>query len=239
MVEKRIVPFIADEKLIEAVRRVVSRAKSKLDKAEKTLDKNVLDPFSALFESIINGIEPEEWLLQERGRQIQKTIQQAVGDFHQEIIGGIDGWENMGKGHLVDVRNMEKKIVAEVKSKHNTVTGQHLPRIYDELKHALDQAQYKGFTGYFIHMVPKKKEHTKYFTPSDNRKKKNRPQNNNIIEISGWLFYDIATGQKDSLYTLYSALPRVLKEHCSCDPKSFGSQQIVKGIFNRTYKDAV
>jgi len=235
MAEKRIVSFIANEKLLEAVELVVNATKEAISEVEETIDDNVLDPFSALYESVLTGLDYDEWLTKEKSRQIQKTMQNAIGDFHQKIIGGIDGWEDLGKGNLVDVRNMRDKIVAEVKNKHNTVTGQHLVRIYDELVNALAQKEYKGFQGYYVTVIAKDKDTLKYFTPSDNNTHARRPQDEKIKEISGWRFYDIATGQKDSLFTLFSALPDVLENYFKCDTSNFKSQEALKEIFDRSF----
>jgi len=239
MVQKRLVSFIDDKKLLEAVGLVVDATKEALSDADKKIDNNVLDPFSALYDSALNGIAYGEWLEKEKSRQIQKTMQNAIGGFHQKVIGSIDGWEDLGVGNIVDVRNMEKNIVAEVKNKYNTVTGQHLVRIYDELKEALSQQEYKGFQGYYVTIIPKEKDALKYFTPSDNRTSKRRPRNAKIKEISGWLFYDIATGQKNALFTLFSALPEILGVHFGYDASSFISKDTLKEVFNRTYRDAV
>ena len=35
---------------------------------------------------------------------MQKSFANAIGEFHQNIIGHINGWENLGRGQIVDLK---------------------------------------------------------------------------------------------------------------------------------------
>lgn len=50
---------------------------------EVDLYKNTLDCFSAAIDSVVQGISLDQWLVQERERQIQKTKQNAIGALHE------------------------------------------------------------------------------------------------------------------------------------------------------------
>lgn len=229
----RLVSFIDNEKLIAAVKKVVSRtsvAKNKIN-----VDKNVLDAFSCLYESVIDGNDYAAWLKMEEARQIQKTMQNAIGDFHQEIIGGIDGWENLGNGNLVDVRSKQHKIIAEVKNKHNTVTGIHLIKIYDELRDALARPEHDGFTSYYVRMVAKKSDRIWQFTPPDRTTRSRRPGHPRILAISGIVFYEMITGQPDALFQLFQAIPTILEKECGLDVSQFKKLSVLESVFYRTY----
>lgn len=203
--------FIADKDLISAVNKVVSVIEAAEKDADIKLNSNVLDPFSALFHGITHSISCEEWLKQEKARQIQKTMQNAIGDFHQEILGAIPGWKNMGVGGGLDVINKVAKIIAEVKNKFNTTKGNHRPEIYDAIKSKIKSKEYEGFTGYFVEIIPKGKSiYNKPFVPSDNKTKKRRPSNKNIRIIDGVSFYALATGRKQALQELFEVLPQVI-----------------------------
>ena len=140
---------------------------------------------------------------------MQKTLQNAIGTFHQNVIGSIDGWEDLGTGNIVDLRCQSKKILAEVKNKWNTTKGNHKVRVYDDIKKLLGQPKNKGFKGYYVTILSKAKINAP-FTPSDNETGNRRPIDKNIVEVDGATFYDIATGEKDSLKKLYQTLPYVL-----------------------------
>jgi hypothetical protein len=203
--------FISDKDLITAVGKVVGIIKNAEHDADAKFHKNVVDPFSALFHGVTHEITYKEWIEQEKARQTQKTMQNAIGDFHQEILGSIPGWSNLGIGGGLDVINKEQKIIAEVKNKFNTTKGNHQVEIYDAIKSKLKDNRYNGFTGYFVEIIPKnKKSYDKPFTPSDNKTKKRRPTNKKIKVIDGASFYALATGRKRALQELFEVLPEVL-----------------------------
>ena len=73
----------------------------------------------------------------------------------------------------------------------------------------MEQPKNKGFKGYYVAILSKAKINAP-FTPSDNETGNRRPIDKNIVEVDGATFYDIATGEKDSLKKLYQTLPYVL-----------------------------
>jgi hypothetical protein len=206
--------FISDNDLIVAVNKVVGKIEKSEHDADHKLYKNVIDPFSALFHGVTYSISCKEWLIQERVRQSQKTMQNAIGDFHQEILGSIAGWKNLGVGGGLDVINMKAAIIAEIKNKFNTTKGNHKVEVYDAIKMTLEKNVHKHFTGYFVEIIPQgKHKYDKPFTPSDNKTKKRRPTNNKIRVIDGVSFYSLATGRKFALQELFEVLPRVISEN--------------------------
>lgn len=69
---------------------------------------------------------------------------------------------------------------------------------------------YARYTGYYVEIIPKnKKRYDKPFTPSDNIGLK-RQKNDRIRIIDGYSFYEIASGKKDALLSLYQVLPLVV-----------------------------
>ena len=201
--------FISEEKLTEICADIVQKGQSAVVNSHEKLFDNIVDPFSALFDSAISGITLSEWIKREKTRQMQKTLQNAIGTFHQNVIGSIDGWEDLGTGNIIDLRCQSKKILAEVKNKWNTTKGNHKVRVYDDIKKLLEQPKNKGFKGYYVAILSKAKINAP-FTPSDNETSSRRPIDENIVEVDGATFYDIATGEKDSLKKLYQTLPYIL-----------------------------
>lgn len=117
MSKKRLLSYISNEDLYKCVKAVVDPIQEAVKEKEKTLYKNVIDPFSAVFDSIINEMPLTQWIAAEKSRQIQKTLQNKIGIFHQSLIGKIEGWEDLGTGEVVDLRNKDRKIIAEIKNK--------------------------------------------------------------------------------------------------------------------------
>lgn len=201
--------FISEEKLTEICADIVAKGQAAIANSEEKLFDNVIDPFSALFDSAISGISLSEWIDRERTRQVQKTLQNEIGNFHQKVIGSIKGWEDLATGNVVDLKFDSKKIFAEVKNKWNTTKGNHKVRVYDDIKKFLAKPQFKGYTGYYVAILSKAKINAP-FTPPDNETGTRRPMNPKIREVDGATFYEIATGEKDSLKNLYNVLPQIL-----------------------------
>lgn len=203
--------FISDKNLIDAVGKVVKIINAAEHDADIKLYKNVIDPFSALFHGVTHAITYQEWIEQEKARQSQKTMQNAIGNFHQEILGSIPGWTNLGVGKGLDVANEQRKIIAEVKNKFNTTKGNHKTEIYNDIKTKLKNKEYRGFTGYYVEIIPQgKKIYDKPFTPSDNNTNKRLPKSASIRIIDGVSFYYLVTGRKNALQELFEAISHIL-----------------------------
>ncbi|MEI9786326.1 Eco47II family restriction endonuclease [Moellerella wisconsensis] len=205
--------YISDDNLIKEVKYLLDKAVEKRKDAEKSFNKNVIDPFGALFEAS-DFKSHEEWRNSEMARQCQKTIQNHVGTFHQKILGYVDGWEDLGTGGIVDLINREKKIIAESKNKFNTVTGGNLAAMYKSLDDQISpkHSQFKGFTAYFVNIIPKKPiRYNEPFIPSDKGTGTKCPVNPLIRSIDGASFYHIVTGRSNALKELHEALPKVIE----------------------------
>lgn len=224
--------FISDENLIKHIGEVIFEISKAEREANEKLHKNVIDPFSALFDGIAHSIEYENWLNIEKVRQAQKTMQNAIGDFHQNIIGSIYDWENLGINGGLDVICKKKKIIAEIKNKFNTTKGNHKVELYDAIKTMLNDKKYKDYRGFVVHIIPKsKKEYNKLFTPPDAKIKKRRPENENIRVIDGKSFYTLATGRKQALKELFESIPIVIFDNFSKNlPNKLSKKEVSKYI---------
>lgn len=217
--------------------------KSAYDSQDSSADlrRNTLDVFSASLESALKGITFEEWLEQEKKRQIQKTLQNNVGDLHQKILATLDDIEDLGVGKVLDLKSVKKKFIAEIKNKHNTTKGNHKVQIYNDMEKVLKNMPV-GTTGYYVEILPKNgKAYDIPFTPSDNteedKSKKRKTSNELIRQIDGKSFYTKVTGNKNSLRELYLLIPEIvveiIKEEYKIDRKA--SDFIKEDEFNTVY----
>ncbi|MDE9544542.1 Eco47II family restriction endonuclease [Xenorhabdus bovienii] len=178
---------------------------------ELDLYRNTLDCFSAAIDSLVQGINLDDWLRQEKVRQIQKTKQNAIGLIHEKIMGSVEGLENLPVGNLIDIVSEKFKIVAEIKNKHNTTKGNHKAQIYRDLAKAIENKP--GYIGYYVEVLPKgRKVYNEPFTPSDNQEKTRLPTREDIRIIDGKSFYAFITGYDDAIYELYNELPKLISE---------------------------
>lgn len=225
--------YISDEKLEEFAKEVIDRTQRKANKAEGSIYDNVVDPFSSLFDSARQGISVDQWIDQEKARQAQKTLQNAIGRFHQRVIGEMPGWHDASTGGSYDVGNNSKKVIAEIKNKYNTMNSSSAPGVYQKLSSHL-QYSHKGYTAYLIELVPKsKKPYNKPWSPN----LKLMTLREDIRKIDGKSFYELATGDPQSLRKLYEALPTILEKILGSTAKNVTSTRNFIELFNKVYKD--
>lgn len=223
------VSFIKDDDFKKIISEILVIANQAKKKAETKFNRNVIDPFSVLIEIGGFDIDFDTWVTSEKTRQAQKSLSNHVGLLHQKLIGCIAGWSDLGVGKLIDVVNSEKKIIAEIKNKHNTIKGADKIGLYKELDNLVMMKghQYKDFTAYYVEIVPKKADRYNIcFTPSDKSKGTKCSPNEKVRQIDGASFYTLATGVDDALEQIFKALPQVIKD-CKAETKMAGAEKAI------------
>ena len=227
--------WITDDNLIEAVQSILTTAKNAKIKAVSEFGKNVIDPFSAIFEIAGFNLDYDSWKASEEKRQFQKTLQNFIGEFHQIVLGSCEGWIDKGRGHIIDLVNPDKMIIAEIKNKYNTISGGDLGNLYWSLNSAvMDKTSvYKNYTSYHVAIIPAKSErYNKEFVPSDKKQGQKCPPNKFIRTIDGASFYELVTGESKALENLYYVLPDVISEITSIE---LHDRDKLKAIFKMAY----
>lgn len=211
--------FIEDSKFEEIVLNMLDKCSLSLLNSEKNFAKNVIDPFSIIFEINTFDIDITQWTINEKLRQAQKTLSNNIGNFHQKLLGAFEGWESLPNGKIVDIICTDKKIVAEIKNKHNTIKASNQSTLYHSLNDlVMKKGQlYKDYTAYYVEIIPKKPiRYDKPFTPSDASMGAKCSENQLIRVIDGSSFYALATGVEDALEQVFTVLPiaiAALKPH--------------------------
>lgn len=231
--------FISDDDFLLSLHKVLQAGQDKREKSDATFYKNVIDPFGPIFETTINGFSADDWKKSEKGRQLQKTMQNAIGEFHNDILGSVKGWHRLDKGGQIDLTNDSNTVIAEIKNKYNTVSGGKLNTTYEELQKLIrpKASKYHGATAYFVQIILKKPEpFDRCFTPSNKAEGQKMTADENIREIDGKSFYAMVTGINDALDQLHSKLPMTIQELNDFD-HSFDANDIATfaDFFKRTY----
>ena len=226
--------FIQYDDLFEICKSIIDAIQNKKSNIDKTLHTNIIDPFSAVFEASFHKVSLTQWLEMEKARQIQKSFQNQIGDFHQKVLGKVQGWENLKTGKVLDIVNHERKIVAEIKNKFNTTKGNHKPAIYDDIESEISK-NYKEYKGYYVSIIDKKRFDVP-FTPSDNKNKQRRQENANIRHTDGATFYEIATGQKDAIANLYKTIPYILSQIAGNNTSQITNDPLFLDLFQKSFK---
>lgn len=214
---------------VEAEKLVLNILKD-LQAIETDIHKNVIDPFSSLFEAAVNSYTYDSWINAEVIRQKQKTLTNKIGHLHEELLACITGVENLAKGQVVDILCRDKSIIGEVKNKFNTTKGNHKKEIYDDLSKLINE-KYHGFTGYYVEIIPKKPvRYNNQFTPSDNTTKSNREGREDIRIIDGYSFYSLLTGDENALFKIHQFIITIISEK-----RNLESIYKFEELFNRAY----
>jgi hypothetical protein len=229
--------WISDENLHDAVTHLLGKAREAKRNAVTKFGKNVIDPFSALFEMSGFEINYDDWIISETARQAQKTLQNHLGEFHQKILASCKGWENLNTGRVMDLICKEKMIIAEVKNKFFTIKRSNLSDLYKSMEELVmpKSSIYKNYTAYYAVVIPQKpSKYDKEFTPSDNKKGEKCSPNSKIREIDGNSFYSLVTGDVNALENLFNILPLAIAE-CSNGTYKFSDNAKLKAFFDLAY----
>lgn len=209
--------FISDGEFLEAAKKLVNAIGGGRAKAEDDPYRNGIDPFSSLVDAAFQNISPHDWLEQEKVRQAQKSLQNAIGAFHQNVLGSMPGWRDAGYAGSFDVESASKRILAEVKNKYNTMNSTTAKGVCDSLAKHLDNGK-SGFTAYLVQTMPKTPETCDAkFAPGTAKPRKD------IQCIDGRSFYALATGDSDALRKVYEAMPEMLAKILPVEPRTLSS----------------
>lgn len=117
------VSFISDEHLLMCIENLHnSYLKAKNNISKKSFYNNKVDTIKLTFDAKFNNINEEELIQSEVLRQIDKSINNSIGTFHEQILGGIKGFE-IGSLSGFDIKSNDDTLFADIKNKHNTMNS--------------------------------------------------------------------------------------------------------------------
>ncbi len=205
--------WISDEKLLAALQVFADALTRGDEKNAKDSGRNVTDPFAALFTLSFFNLDHEHWLHMEEFRKKDKTLTNALGNFHQQVLGSVDGWQDMGTKAVVDLVNDDRRIIAELKNKYNTVKGSDKINIFNDLHSCIygKVSRFRGYQAYYVTIIPQRPDGIlRPFVPSDNKSGTKPPEDPAIMEIDGKRFYALVTGSETALEDLFNIIPKIL-----------------------------
>ncbi len=204
---RKYLEYMDDGKLLAAIGQLFqSYRKAYAEKTLKELNKNILDPFKFQFDTVfLNGGDPEATLRNEILRQSDKTIANAVGLFHQQLIGSIDGF--METPSLpCDVKKEDDTVFAEIKNKFNTMNVRSAAGVYEELL-SIAKANPQAMC-YLVEIIARKSRDEEWTITVNEAVQRHK----RIHVISADRFYALATGNPDAFAVLVEVLPRAIQE---------------------------
>ena len=192
------VDFISDENFETCVKWVIVGYEGNRDPR-----RNGIDPFKTVFDMYNNDISFDSWKNAEKIRQVDKTVNNKIGEFHQKLLGSVDGWKDLQTGDVADLGNDSQTIFIELKNRWNTVKGSDMIHMWDKMKDIVTN-KYPESTAYWGFINEKKgTSGEEVWTHQGN-------SHPNVKKIWGKDVYKIITGNENSLEKMWTALPKVL-----------------------------
>ena len=204
------VSFVSDEDFLEAVKKVIFAYPNYLIE-ESAIDVlknsgNTIDEFKTIFDVCVNQISFAEWSKSEITRQNDKTINNKIGEFHQELLGKVPGWVDLGVGDEteVDLKKEDNTIFIELKNKYNTMNSSSTKTCREKLENILKH--YPDAIVYWAYIISKDYKSTEevwvYKGQVDNR----------IRKITGDKVYELITGDPHALEKTFVAIPKAIND---------------------------
>jgi len=205
-VENKYVNFISDEHLLNCIATLYkSYVKAKSNVSKKNFYSNKVDTIKLIFDAKFNEINEESLIQTEILRQIDKSINNSIGTFHEQILGGIKGYE-IGNLSGFDIRATDDSLFADIKNKHNTMNSSSSEALFQKLAGYADT--YKKAKCYWVQILAKN-SFLELWSGEINGKEYSHSR---VYKISGDRFYSLLSGQEDALFQLYTALPIAIND---------------------------
>jgi len=201
------VDFVSDEHFLKCVKWVCDAYLDPSLKLDKTwLQRNGVDPFKMVFDIVVRNRNFESLMEQEKSRQYDKKSGGRIGDFHQKLLGGVNGWVDLGVGDesKVDLKKEDNTIFIELKNKHNTVNSDSLNSVRQKLEKITKD--FPKSVAYWAFVIEKNgtSGESEWIYLGDNNPK--------LKKIWGSKLYELITGKQDALEKTWMALPIAIKD---------------------------
>ncbi|MDW7695666.1 Eco47II family restriction endonuclease [Flammeovirgaceae bacterium SG7u.111] len=200
------VDFITDEHLTDCISNLYGayvRAKEGISK--KKFYSNKIDTVKLTFDVKFDNLDEESVIEAEILRQIDKSINNSIGTFHEEILGGINGYE-MGKLSGFDIKATDDTLFADIKNKHNTMNSSAAESLFQKLARYADD--YKKAKCYWVQILAKGSFNENWVGEINGKEY----SHSRVFKISGDQFYALLTGKETAFFELYRALPKAISD---------------------------
>lgn len=191
------VDYVTDEHFEECVKWVINGYTQKRD-----IRQNGVDAFKTIFDITQIKVDFEQWKVVELKRSADKNISNKIGEFHQKLLGGVEGWCDLKIGDVADLSNDSKTIFLELKNKHNTVKGADMIGLWKRLDKITKN--YPKSIAYWAYI------NSKDGSSGEDVWKYQNKSNPKVKKIWGKNIYELITGKKNALTETLYALPKAI-----------------------------
>jgi hypothetical protein len=201
------VNYISDEHLLSCIENLhQSYLKAKNNISKKSFYTNKIDTIKLTFDAKFNNISEDDLIQSEILRQIDKSINNSIGTFHEQILGGIKGFE-LGNLSGFDIKASDNTLFADIKNKHNTMNSSSAEALFQKLARYADN--YKKAKCYWVQILAKGSFNENWKGEINGKEY----SHSRVFKISGDQFYALLSGQENALFQLYKALPKAINDY--------------------------
>lgn len=207
--------FITEEQFKNHVQATILKYGEKLQSFDlKRFNSNLIDPIKLIFDKSVYRTSWEEMVNNEIFRQRDKSNNNDIGYFHQNIFSFFEGCEVPQTGWDVIYRNADgivmpdgdlvHTIYVEMKNKHNTMNSASSAKTYIKMQSQILEDD--DCACLLVEAIAKKSQNIKWATKVDGKNVQHRL----IRRVSMDQFYKILTGDENAFYKMCMVLPGVI-----------------------------
>lgn len=218
--------FISESDLENHVKLTIGNYGDKLQSFDlKRFNKNIIDPIKLMFDKSVYRSSWEEIISNEIFRQRDKSNNNDIGYFHQNIFqyitncrvpdnGQEGGWDVIVEcpgGIILEDGAKVSRVYVEMKNKHNTMNSASSGKTFIKMQNQLLQDD--DCACYLVEAIAKRSQDIKWEPKVDGQKVGHRL----IRRVSLDRFYALVTGQEDAFYQLCMVLPKIIERVVSSE----------------------
>lgn len=197
--------YISDENLYNHVKETILQYSETLKAIDlRKFNSNIVDPIKLTFDRKVYGKSIEEVIIEEISRQRDKTNNNAIGYFHQNLFKYIDNCVVPSQGWDVIVNKGDYSIYVEMKNKHNTMNSSSSAKTFMKMQNCVLN-ETRNYC-YLVEIIAKQSQNTNWNVSIDGV----QLSHEHVRRVSIDQFYKIVTGKENAFRDLCRVLTVVI-----------------------------
>ena len=207
--------FISEEDFKKHVQETILKYGEKLESFDfKRFNSNLIDPIKLIFDKSVYRTSWEEIINNEIFRQRDKSNNNDIGYFHQNMFSYFSGcevpqtgWDVIYKkpeGIVLPDGDIVHTLYVEMKNKHNTMNSASSAKTYIKMQSQLLEDD--DCACLLVEAIAKRSQNIKWATKVDGK----NVQHRRIRRVSMDQFYALVTGDENAFYKMCMALPEII-----------------------------
>ncbi|MCD7800593.1 MAG: Eco47II family restriction endonuclease [Ruminococcus sp.] len=215
--------FISQCDFENHVKNTIKSYKQTLETIDlKKFNANIIDPIKMTFDKYIFNKTFSRIIEDEISRQRDKSNNNAIGYFHQNIFKYFNNCEVPKEGwDVIFIKNNGTKIFVEMKNKHNTMNSSSSQKTYIQMQNQIMKCP--NDQCFLVEAIAPKSKNIPWSCSVN----KQHLEDTRIRRVSMDKFYTIVTGEKDAFYQMCMQLPITIEKIISQSDRLFVQEDTV------------